>query len=350
MVAALEAFDDARRNYFPGIVPRLRESFPAFTRRLKESIEAFAAAPAGTGTEKRQKQLLQAAGFILDALERSTEAEWLEQSLVNFRKAGRRICRAEETLYAFCDSIEPLNRYFLEPPVRERAGEFTAPSPAPASAGLLHLGLEEQPYARSGYSLYIPETWDGVRPRPLVIALHGGFSHGRDFIWTWLREARSRRFLLAAPSSRGITWSITGPDVDSVLLHDMLDHIRKRWALDEERILLTGLSDGGTYALTRSLDEQTFVTAYAVVSGVLPPFNLRYAAGKRICWVHGARDWMFPLWQAKTGYKRLMEAGADVTQVIVPDLYHAYPREQNDCILTWFDPLLALPPAPARHE
>ena len=52
---------------------------------------------------------------------------------------------------------------------------------------------------------------------------------------------------------------------------------------------------------------------------------------------------MFPLWYAKTGYKMLREAGADITQEIIPDLYHAYPREKNDIILKWFDPALALP-------
>lgn len=280
----------------------------------------------------------------MDALERSIEAEWLEQSLINFRKAGRRIHRAEEVLYPLCGSIAPVNRYFLEPPVHDRAEEFGIP-PSPAdSRGVIHVGLDEHLYARSGWSLYIPESWDGSRHLPLVVALHGGFSHGRDFIWTWLREARSRRFLLAAPSSRGITWSITGPDVDSVLLHDMLEYAAANWALDEKRILLTGLSDGGTYALTRSLDERSPFTAFAAVSGILPPFNLRHAGGRRIYWVHGARDWMFPIWQAKTGCKLLAGAGADVTQVILPDLYHAYPREHNGAILSWFDPSLAFPP------
>jgi hypothetical protein len=36
--------------------------------------------------------------------------------------------------------------------------------------------------------------------------------------------------------------------------------------------------------------------------------------------------------------------GADVTLEIVPDLYHAYPREKNDRILTWFDRRLSLAP------
>lgn len=278
------------------------------------------------------------------------EAEWLEQSLINFRKAGRRIHRAEEALYPLCNSLEPVNRYFLEAPVHERAEEFAISPSSTDSRGIIHVGLDEHPYARSGYSLYVPETWNGATPLPLVVALHGGFSHGRDFVWTWLREARSRCFLLAAPSSRGITWSITGPDFDSILLHEMLEYIAARWVLDEKRILLTGLSDGGTYALTRSLEERTPFTAFAVVSGVLPPFNLRHVARRRIYWVHGARDWMFPIWQAKTGYNLLKAADADITQVILPDLYHAYPREHNGAILSWFDPSLALPPAPGEHE
>jgi dienelactone hydrolase len=53
---------------------------------------------------------------------------------------------------------------------------------------------------------------------------------------------------------------------------------------------------------------------------------------------------MFPWQYAKAGAQRLAQAGADVTLRIVPDLYHAYPGEQNDGLLNWFDPGLALSP------
>jgi len=33
-----------------------------------------------------------------------------------------------------------------------------------------------------------------------------------------------------------------------------------------------------------------------------------------------------------------------VTLEILPDLYHAYPREKNDRVLTWFDPSLSFQP------
>ena len=54
-----------------------------------------------------------------------------------------------------------------------------------------------------------------------VVALHGGSGSGRDFLWTWLREARGRRFLLAAPTAQGPTWSLMGPDLDSRNLRAM---------------------------------------------------------------------------------------------------------------------------------
>ena len=35
--------------------------------------------------------------------------------------------------------------------------------------------------------------------------------------------------------------------------------------------------------------------------------------------------------------------GADITLRVIDDLSHTYPREENDGILKWFDPGLALP-------
>ncbi len=342
LVAALEVFEQAERLFYPGIAPRLRDLFLPFSDRLKKSKEAFEEMPVPSGSEEAHKRLAEAAGLCMDALDLSSAADRMEQFFVHFRKAGRRISRAQETIYPLHRLIPSVNRYFLEAPLHERAAEFLREPHPPSPSGLIHLGLDEEPYARGSCSLYIPESWDGLDPLPLVVALHGGFGHGRDFIWTWLREARSRRFILAAPSSRGITWSIMGPDFDGPLIHALLEAVTGRWNVDAGRMLLTGLSDGATYALKRALDDTPPFDAFAPVSGVLPPFDLRWARRRRIRWIHGARDWMFPILQAKRGFNLLREAGADVTQTIVEDLYHAYPREQNDGILTWFDPSLAL--------
>jgi phospholipase/carboxylesterase len=343
LTAALKAFEDGQRLFFPGIVPILRERFDPLAERLEKSLARFRSSQGPPGSNAMKEALLEASALCLDALRLSVEADYLEAFLANFRKAGRRVNRVMEILYPLHGVLPGINRFFLEKPLHGRERDILRPAGAADRLGLQHIGTDQHPYARGSFSLFIPESCEGPDPRPLVVALHGGFGHGRDFIWTWLREARSRRFLLVAPSSRGSTWSITGPDIDDEFLREVLRYITGRWSVDGSRILLTGLSDGATYLLKRALDEESPFTAFAPAAGILPPMDLRHARGRRILWVHGARDWMFPLWYAKTGYKLLKEAGAEITQEIIPDLYHAYPREKNDSILTWFDPALALP-------
>jgi len=341
LAAALEAFESAQRHYYPGIVPKLRAQFAPFADALAKARSGLEAAPAAPGTEDARRTLLEASAMCADALAATTETEWLEQALVNVRKAGRRMHRVQEMLLPLCPLLPAVNRFFLEPDVRNgAAGPRFDPEENPAE-NLFHDGLDTDPYARGGVSFYVPRHQGGSEPLPLVVALHGGFGHGRDFLWSWLREARCRRFALACPASLNITWSITGRDADAALLQKVLDHATGRWAIDRSRILLTGLSDGATYVLKRALDAETSFTHFAVFSGILAPFSLACAKGRRIFWVHGAKDWMFPAWRAVMGRKELAAAGAEVTLEVVPDLYHAYAREKNGTVLAWFDPRLA---------
>ncbi|HNQ01482.1 MAG TPA: dienelactone hydrolase family protein [Syntrophales bacterium] len=344
LVAALEAFESAQRHYFPGAAPQLRAQFAPVADGLSKARKALEETPVRPGQEALRRALLDASAQCLDALATATQGEGLEASLAHFRKAGRRIHRVQEALLPLCPLSPAVNRYFLEPDLRDRAAEFLTEPGANPAAGLFHGGLEDDPYARGSVSFYIPESREGSEPMPLVVALHGGFGHGRDFLWTWLREARSRRFALACPTSRNITWSITGPDADAPLLQKTLAYAADRWNIDRGRVLLTGLSDGATYALKRALDAETPFSRFAPFSGILVPFDMKHAKGRRIYWVHGAKDWMFPAWRAKMGEKELRAAGADVTLEIVPDLYHAHPREKNGPVLAWFEPRLSLAP------
>jgi phospholipase/carboxylesterase len=110
-----------------------------------------------------------------------------------------------------------------------------------------------------------------------------------------------------------------------------------------DRILLTGISDGATFALMCSLQQNLPFTAFVPVAGVLPPVDISAAKGKRIYWIHGALDWMFPVQNARSSAEALKTIGADVTLRVIDDLSHTYPREENDSILKWFEPGLALP-------
>ena len=188
----------------------------------------------------------------------------------------------------------------------------------------------------------MPETWEAASPTPLIVALHGGSGHGRDFLWSWLADARSRGVLLMAPTARDRTWSIMSmEDVDADGIKQMVESVAARYPVDRSRVLLTGMSDGGTYSLLCGLrDAETPFTHLAPACGVLHPFlfagdGLHHAADRPIYMIHGVLDWMFPVSAAHTGRDPLQAAGARLVYREIEDLSHTYPRDENPKILDW---------------
>jgi phospholipase/carboxylesterase len=186
----------------------------------------------------------------------------------------------------------------------------------------------------------VPETWDGRTALALVVGLHGGYGHGRDFLWTWLRDTRSRNVLLLSPTSLDRTWSLMGEDADAQNLHDTVEHIAARYPVDRARVLVTGMSDGATYALRGGARDDTPFTHLALLCGVVHPAvvvdgGLDRLRDRPVYQVHGALDWMFPVPTARLGRDLLVAAGARLVYRELDDLSHTYPRDENPKILDW---------------
>jgi phospholipase/carboxylesterase len=266
-------------------------------------------------------------------------------------RALRGLPRAQEALYPLAAGLPPVSRYFLEPGARDDAGLLERLSQAPPrdDVGVMHLGAE--PGVRGGCSLYVPEDYTPDRAWPLVVALHGGAGSGRSFLWSWLRDARSHGAILAAPTAIGQTWAITGPDADTPNLLRILETVRARWAIDPARMLLTGMSDGGTFSYVSGLEPASPFTHLAPVAAAFHPMLAQMADPERIRGLpihvaHGALDWMFPVQMAREASQALAAAGAAVTYRELPDLSHTYPRELNPQLLAWMgETANPLPPA-----
>jgi phospholipase/carboxylesterase len=171
--------------------------------------------------------------------------------------------------------------------------------------------------------------------------LHGGSGHGRLFLWSWLREVRGQCVILVAPTALNVTWSLMEPQLDSANLFRILDQVAQQWRVDTTRLLLTGMSDGGTFTLLSGIDEESPFTHLAPVAASFHPLLLTMAAPRRmqglpVYLVHGALDWMFPVSVARTAQRALTAAGASVTYREIADLSHVYPREEGSHILDWF--------------
>jgi len=340
VVRALRAIESLQRRFYPPKIPSLQEEVLPLLPSLEQARRDTRKMEPSGGLAGVREGLDRSAGLVAEALELITTSSRsdMERTVIQVLQGLRKSCRAQEQLFSLRWALPTINRFFLEPEARDRASELDPDPPPRVDSGLRHVGTDRDPYARGAYSLYVPESYDGSQAWPLVTALHGGFGHGRDFLWTWLREARSRRFLLLAPTSSGTTWSLLMPQIDGEAVTAMVDEVRAKWNVDTERMLLTGMSDGGTFALANGLQGNSPFTAYAVVSCVLPPADLENARGKRIYWVHGALDWMFRLEIAQRDAKVLEQMGSDITLRVVHDLSHTYPRDENARILSWFDP------------
>ena len=258
--------------------------------------------------------------------------------------------RAQEALYPAAAMLPSVSRFFLEPERRDDQALLdrltTGAARHDVRTGVVHAANDTN--ERGGFSMYVPEDYDPARAHPLVMALHGGSGHGRLFLWSWLREARSRGVILVAPTAIGQTWSLMEPDVDSANLARMLEQVARDWHVDRTCLLLTGMSDGGTFTLLSGLDDVSPFTHLAPVAASFHPLlltmvELRRVTGLPVYLVHGALDWMFPVSIARTAQRALTAAGAKVTYREIADLSHAYPRDENSGMLDWF---LASPVGP----
>jgi phospholipase/carboxylesterase len=286
-----------------------------------------------------QTSLEAACDAALSAFEGLRAVQHGNGDLVAVFRALRYAPRAQEALYPLAAKLPPVSSFFVDPSLREDAALLARlAEPAAENTGIIH--DHNEPGSRGGFSLYVPEYYTPDRALPLVMALHGGNGNGRGFLWSWLRDARSFGAIVVAPTATGSTWSLMGEDTDSSNLVRILDSVRSRWNIDPAKLLLTGISDGGTFCYVTGLESASPFTHLAPVAATFHPLMAEMADAERlrglpVYLVHGRLDWMFPVQVARQTRQVLSAAGADVTYREIDDLSHCYPREIIAVILDW---------------
>jgi phospholipase/carboxylesterase len=342
MLDALDRLEFVARHMHPPDIASLVEVLGDCDSELREARNAIADAAWPDHLVPFREQMERAAEMTLRACDGLREAG-VSGGIRAAIRALRNVGRGLEALYPLASSLPSVSRFFLEPhrrddqAVLDRLANGTARTDL--RVGVLH--AENGTDQRGGFSVYVPEDYDPARSYPLLMALHGGSGHGRLFLWTWVREARSRGVIVVAPTAIGSTWSLMEPDVDGTHISRVLDQVAANWQVDRSRLLLTGLSDGGTFTLLSGIDEDSPFTHLAPVAASFHPLLMTMAEPRRmlklpVYLVHGAKDWMFPVSAARSAYSALDAAGARVLYREIDDLSHAYPRDENARMLDWF--------------
>jgi phospholipase/carboxylesterase len=341
LLQSLEALSFIARHLNPPDFGRVMEAvgqpdqaLRAVRTRLSEWPEQFSDVRAA---------LERASETALAAFEGLRAVEGGDGDLVSVFRALRHAPRAQEALYPLAARLPPVSQFFVDPPLREDETLLARLAEPPReNTGIVH--DHNEPGSRGGFSLYVPEYYTAERAWPLVMALHGGSGNGRGFLWSWLRDARSYGAILVAPTATGgaskTTWALMGEDTDSPNLVRILDQVRGRFNIDPTKMLLTGMSDGGTFCYVSGLESTSPFTHLAPISATFHPLMAEMADAERlrglpVHLVHGRLDWMFPVQVARQTRQLLSAAGADVTYREIDDLSHCYPREMNAEILKW---------------
>ncbi|MBK43134.1 MAG: hypothetical protein CMC83_04590 [Flavobacteriaceae bacterium] len=127
------------------------------------------------------------------------------------------------------------------------------------------------------YVIYIPSSYDGLTPVPLIFSFHGGGGNIQENILiNDLSElAESENFIAVYPQALpdpnddgGNLWIHKEPtDVDDVFfIEALIDSIAENYQIDESRIYACGYSHGGGFALSLACRLNEKIAAIGVVA------------------------------------------------------------------------------------
>jgi len=190
------------------------------------------------------------------------------------------------------------------------------------------------------YRAYIPNSYDGSKEFPLVIALHGMGGNENSYFdgyrGSFKVEAEKRGYLVACPKGRLPASMYTGTAEQDVL--DVLAEMRQAYRVDPQRIYLTGHSMGGYGTWSVAMNHPEMFAALAPIAGGGSPAGMTKIAHIPQIVIHGDNDKTVPVERSRVMVEAGKKAGAEIKYVEVPGGNHvsiAAPAFPD--IFDWFE-------------
>ena len=191
------------------------------------------------------------------------------------------------------------------------------------------------------YSLSVPHSYEPTRDYPLVVCLHGAGFTGEAYLDRW-KSRLGEGYILACPTYPAGAW-FTRRAEELVLA--TMRAVQQRYRIDANRIVLSGMSNGGIGAWLIGMHHAPLFAGLApMASGiddVLFPFleNLRTTP---VYIIHGSQDQVMPVELSRTLAGELKHMGYpfiyrehDRTHAMAGG--HFFPREELPDLVKWFD-------------
>jgi predicted peptidase len=215
------------------------------------------------------------------------------------------------------------------------AGKFSAPA---SSAGGKALEVR--------YQLFVPASYSATKRYPLIVSLHGAGSHGTDNLRQLSStvgavidgaQAIEPTLVLVPQDPTGDKW-VTGSgeapyrnfrqadrpqSAATAIVLAGIDELRAKYAIDPDRVYLTGGSAGGTG--TWDVITRNGVGRFAAavpITGANDPSRASVIARLPIWAFHGARDDTAPVENSREMVAKLRELGSPIQYTEYPDVGH----------------------------
>jgi predicted peptidase len=196
---------------------------------------------------------------------------------------------------------------------------------------------------RLNYLLYLPKGYgtDPHKKWPLILFLHGAGERGDDLelvkvhgIPKILKRRKTFPFIVVSPQCSEDAW--WPGEVEA--LAALLDEVVARYAVDPERVYLTGLSMGGFGAWSLAMARPERFAAVAPICGGGNPGRVCVLKDVPVWAFHGALDPVVPLARSEEMVNALKACGGDVRLTVYPDAEHdSWTRTYDDPELyAWF--------------
>jgi poly(3-hydroxybutyrate) depolymerase len=206
------------------------------------------------------------------------------------------------------------------------------------------------------YRMYVPTAYNGSKAYPLIVALHGlggtedSFFDGYNKVLPPLAE--SHGYIIAAPLGYRVDgsygWGLGNPPADPATKRtqelseqdviQVLQHVRRQYKIDENRIYLMGHSMGGIGTWKIAPKYPDIWAAIAPISGNGTPDTLEKIRNVPEIIVHGDNDPTVNVSGSRTMVAKLKELGVEHKYIEVPGGLHSDVVAPNiAAIIDFFD-------------
>ncbi|MGC4080912.1 MAG: hypothetical protein QM736_02020 [Vicinamibacterales bacterium] len=212
------------------------------------------------------------------------------------------------------------------------------------------------------YQVEVPASYDPSRPWQLRVQLHGGVGRPDPTPRTsgiGALAGAEQIYLLPTAWNQAEWW--TTAQLNN--LRALIDTVKRTYNIDENRIVLSGVSDGGTATYYMSMRDTTAFAAFLPLNGAIPVLRntlmkidgelfMNNMVNKPFFIVNGGKDPLYPTSLVEPYITNMQKGGVEVKYLPQPDGVHntawwpevkdtyetfvqAHPRKPYPDTLTW---------------